>query len=247
MNYKTNIFTTKSEMLDELAFALVRYIQDTLQNQKIFRLVIGGGRTQEDLNSRMVAIKNPKAFWNNVFIFLSDERCVPLDHEQSNFRMNVDTLVVPSGLPGLNIFGYPTELGPEKAVAKYCHLIQKMPRYQDNSLFDLSLLGLGPDGHTASLFPGSPALDELKNPAAAAGYGPEGLPRVTLTYPALNSSRKIWIMATGKEKNPPVSQMLNGPYEPATCPVQGIRPESGDITLWLDADAAPQQQQLTNN
>jgi 6-phosphogluconolactonase len=237
MKYKKNVFQARSEMLDRLALALGQIIYDTLKKQDIFRLVLGGGRTQEELNARIVGLKNPFPDWQRVLIYLSDERCVPSDHEQSNYHLNVSTLVVPLKMPRGNIHGIRTDLDPDKAAFEYSGLLRKTAGSCQGTMFDLALLGLGPDGHTASLFPGSPALEESENLAAASGPGPEGLSRITMTYPALNASRLIWIMAAGTGKIEPVSRLLNGSYNPGTCPAQGVRPDSREITLWLDTEA----------
>lgn len=238
MTYNTRIFPTRSDMLPRLAEELVKIIHETLEKQYIFRLVIGGGRTQKELNTCIVSMKKPALDWHRLYIYLSDERCVPLSHEQSNFLMNFSSLITPLNIPKTNFYGMETELGPESAAQHYSERIENLRTTQQGSLFDLALLGLGPDGHTASLFPGSPALNEKTLFASAAGIGPEGLPRITLTYPALNSSCKIWIMATGLEKNEPVNRMLHGPYNPATCPAQDVVPFSEEVTLWLDTTAA---------
>jgi len=238
MKYKSRIFPSRSNMLSCLAEELVQIIHEALENQDVFRLVIGGGRTQKELNTRIVSMKKPALDWHRLCIYLSDERCVSLSHEQSNFFMNFSSLITPLNIPETNFYGMETELGPESAAQQYSELIENLRTTRQKPLFDLALLGLGPDGHTASLFPGSPALNEKILFALPAGTGPEGLPRITLTYPALNSSGKIWIMATGLEKNEPVNRMLHGPYNPATCPAQGVAPCSEDITLWLDTTAA---------
>jgi len=237
MRYQTRVFSNRSDMLDRLADVLLHTVLDALNKQDAFRLVIGGGRTQQALNSRIAALETPSLDWRRILIYLSDERCVPLNHAQSNFRLNVDTLIKPLGIPVGNFHRLDTTLSPARAAAKYAELLAAIPRDTEGRLFDLSLLGLGPDGHTASLFPGSPVLKEQKRLAAAAGPGPEGLERITLTYRALNASSKLWIMVTGKEKREPVSRLLNGPHEPKTCPAQGIKPISKEITLWLDRDA----------
>ncbi len=238
MKYKSRIFPSRSDMLSCLADELVKIIHETLENQDVFRLVIGGGRTQKELNNRIVSMEKTAMDWNRLYIYLSDERCVPLSRDQSNFFMNFYSLINPLNIPETNFYGMETELEPESAAQKYSGLIENLRTTRQGPLFDLTILGLGPDGHTASLFPGSPALNEKILFALPAGTGPEGLPRITLTYPALNSSGKIWIMATGPEKNEPVNRLLHGPYNPATCPAQGVVQPSGEVTLWLDTTAA---------
>ncbi|GAB6059456.1 6-phosphogluconolactonase [Desulfonatronum parangueonense] len=229
-------FSSRETLLDHLALALLDAVHAGLQSQEQFRLVLGGGRTQAALNERIVALSQPAPDWSRVLILLSDERCVPLDHVQSNFRLNLETLVRPLGMPEENIKAMLTDLGPERAAKSYADLLERLFAVNRDYHLDLALLGLGPDGHTASLFPGSPALDVVDALAAPAGPGPEGHDRITLTFPALNMARQLWIMATGKEKHPPVARLLKGPHTPPLYPVQSLSP-SGGLTLWLDSAA----------
>ncbi|MCH9023286.1 MAG: 6-phosphogluconolactonase, partial [Planctomycetes bacterium] len=104
----------------------------------------------------------------------------------------------------------------------------------NQSLFNLALLGIGSDGHTASLFPDSPVLTNSKDYAAAAGKGPEGWERVSLTYKAFNKVSQIWFMASGKDKQDAVKQLINGPWEPVKCPAQAIGTKGIKPILWVD-------------
>jgi 6-phosphogluconolactonase len=176
--------------------------------------------------------------WNHVFICFSDERCVPPDHPDSNFKLIFDTLIEPLGIPHTNVFRILGEIGPEKAAADYHHKLAKFRGQHDIPVFDLALLGLGTDGHTASLFPRSPALKEFKNFAAPAGRGPEGWERVTVTIPVFNAAKNAWIMVTGAEKSKGVQQLIRGTYDPTQLPAQAVRPQEGELVYWLDSSIA---------
>jgi 6-phosphogluconolactonase len=98
-------------------------------------------------------------------------------------------------------------------------------------MFHLALLGLGADGHTVSLLPGSPALQEHESFVTSCGKGPEGWERVPLTFKALLESAQIWFIAAGKEKQSIIKKLIKGPWDPLTCPAQGLRPKNGNPTL----------------
>jgi len=238
MKYVIRRFANRSEMLDSLADAFLERIQSKLIAQGSVRIVFGGGRTQKELNDRIVALGRGQADWSRVVVYLSDERCVALDHGQSNYFLNLTTLALPLGIPSANVHPFNVDSKPETAAADYDRKLRDRSCCQGEFLFDLALLGLGPDGHTASLFPGSPALNEKASLAAPAGKGPEGLDRITLTYPALNRSDQIWIMAAGREKSRAVSKILSGSTVAAQCPAAGLRPSREELTLWLDQEAA---------
>lgn len=171
-------------------------------------------------------------------VYLSDERCVPLDHPQSNFLLNWTTLAEPLGIPRANVHAFEVEQGAEGAARAYDALLQNTPLASDGSLFDLALLGFGADGHTASLFPNSSALDEGDLMAAAAGNGPEGLPRITLTYRALNASARLWVMISGKGKSAAVTRVLDDSSPYLSNPIKKLCPKSGELFLWVDEEAA---------
>ena len=173
-----------------------------------------------------------------MLIYFSDERCVPPDHADSNFKLISDTLIEPLGIPPKNVFRILGEMGPEKAAADYHHKLSMFRGQHDIPVFDLALLGLETDGHTASLFPHSPALKEFKKFAAPAGRGPEGWERVTVTIPVFNDAKSVWVVASGAEKAPAVQQLIQGNYDPIQLPAQAVRPEKGELVYWLDSSIA---------
>jgi len=177
--------------------------------------------------------------WDDAHWFWGDERFVPPDHPDSNFRMVEEALLSVAPIPRENIHPVPTEgLSLADAAAAYEAVLKNF--YGEDHLdpgrplFDVTLLGLGGDGHTASLFPGDPALDE--NERWVVGVERQGIgPRITLTYPALNSSRTVAFLVTGARKREVLARALAGD---AQLPAARIRP-IGDIVWFADRAAAP--------
>jgi len=176
--------------------------------------------------------------WQNVHLFWGDERFVPHDHRDSNFRMARDAFLMRVPVPDSNIHAVPTEgLSPEQAAAAYETTLKCFYGAQTivpgQPLFDLTLLGIGEDGHTASLFPGQPALLETQRWAVAV-IRKNCDPRITLTYPALNSSRDVAFLATGVRKSDVVARAHAGDE---ALPAAIVRPV-GRLHWFTDRAAA---------
>jgi len=205
-------------------------------------LALSGGSTPGRLYKRLgnePAIRN-RLPWDNIHFFWGDERHVPPDHPQSNYRMACDTLFAFAPVPAENIHRVSTE-EPDAAVAaeKYerelCAFFEleagQLPR------FDCILLGMGPDGHTASLFPGTDALHETQRRVVANWVEKLKTQRITLTAPVLNNAALIIFLVSGHEKAEVLKKVLEGGYRPEFLPAQLIRPVHGRL-LWLVDQAA---------
>jgi 6-phosphogluconolactonase len=237
------VYQSKEALLETLAAEFLELASSCQKSGDRFSVIMGGGRTPGILNKIIIEKARSKANavnWNRVFIFFSDERCVPPDHPDSNFKLIFDTLIEPLGIPRENVSRILGEVNPGQAASRYHEKLSLMGYNSPHGLpvFDLALLGLGPDGHTASLFPGSSALKEFKYFAAPAGVGPEGWDRVTVTYPVFNAAKNLWLMAAGAEKAQAFAQLINGQYNPTQCPVQAIRPNNGNLVYWIDSTIA---------
>jgi 6-phosphogluconolactonase len=179
--------------------------------------------------------------WECVHLFWGDERCVPPDHPESNFRMVQETLLAQVPLPPENIHQIPVDQGsPEAAATAYERIIQRYFQLEDGELpeFDLVLLGLGEDGHTASLFPHAAAVHERRRLVVATSGGSPNLPRVTLTVPVLNHARRLVWLVTGAQKAPIVRKVLQGPEQLEEIPAQRVRALQGTSLWLLDHEAA---------
>lgn len=226
---------TREELMENLAGAFLELVSGTQQSQDFFSVILGGGRTPRELNKKIVELSAGKGIdWRRVVVFFSDERCVPPGHMDSNYKLIIDTLTEPLGISPGNVYRIAGELGPEEAAADYQKKLAGFAGGEPIPVFDLALLGFGADGHTASLFPGSKALTESCYLAVTAGKGPEGLERVTVTYPVFNAAKNVWLLAAGDEKARAFRSLVQGDYDPLTLPGQGICPAKGSLIYWID-------------
>ena len=196
-----------------------------------FRLVLSGGSTPRGAYHRLAAMESLP--WACTEIFFSDERFVPPDHPDSNYHMARQALL--KSIQPRKVFAIPTDDSPNSAADRYDDILRQQygASVLDPSvpLFDLTLLGLGADGHTASLLPDQPVLKETDRWAAAVPQGrPE--PRITLTYPALNASRLMLFLLAGKEKAEALARARAG-----EGPAGGLNPQ-GEVIWLVDRAAA---------
>ena len=182
---------------------------------RVFAVCLSGGSTPRRLYERLADPACVSRFpWNRTHWFWGDERFVPHDHPDSNFRMAREAFLSRVPVPDDNIHAVPTEgLSPEQAASAYQTTLKRFygadTLAPDRPLFDVTLLGIGEDGHTASLFPGQPALQETRRWAVAV-IGAKAEARITLTYPALDSSRDVAFVVTGQEKRQVVARAQAG-------------------------------------
>ena len=197
-----------------------------------FRLVLSGGSTPR-ATYQLLACRDG-VDWSCAELFFSDERFVPPDHPQSNYRMVRETLLAGGMVTPRKVFAIPTDGSPKCGADRYEEALRQQygvsELERDVPLFHLTLLGLGEDGHTASLLPDQPVLQERKRWVAVAPKGREE-PRITLTYPALESSELILFLVSGAQKRDALAQARGG-----LGPAGGIKPQ-GQV-LWLVDEAA---------
>jgi 6-phosphogluconolactonase len=175
--------------------------------------------------------------WTGVHLFWGDERCVPPGHERSNFRMANEAFIAGVPIPPRNVHRMRGELPPDEGAAAYARELAAffgpgVPR------FDLIHLGVGPDGHVASLFPFSEPLRERERTVTTNLHLPLGEPRITLTLPVLNAAARIELPVLGADKANVVWAVLRGPIDPFRYPAQFVRPVDGEMVWMMDAAAA---------
>jgi len=194
----------------------------------IFRIALSGGRTPAAVYREWAAADLP---WERVQITFGDERCVPPDDEQSNYLMARKSLFDAVPIPPGNVFRIRGELPPEEAAANYdARLTRLASRFHEARYrHDLLLLGMGPDGHTASLFPGTEALAEQTRGVVRNFVPKFDTYRITFTYPLINAARHVCFMVDGGEKKPIVKQILAGQGD---YPAARVSPTDGCLT-WL--------------
>jgi len=207
------------------------------------RIAISGGNTPKrtfELLADSSAWYREQIPWDHLELYWVDERCVAPDQPDSNYRMTREALLDKVPLSAAQIFRIQGELDPEEAAAKYEFDIRQSFRLEgaEIPIFDLVALGMGPDGHTASLFPHTAGLHELMRIAIANHVVQKETWRVTLTSPVINRARDVFFLIEGADKVEALKQVFLGPYDPESFPSQLIRPASRRITLLLDSAAA---------
>jgi 6-phosphogluconolactonase len=175
--------------------------------------------------------------WKKCYVFWGDERAVPFSDERSNARMGYEKLLNHVPVPAGQIYRMNGEVAPEKAADEYEKMLNRHFGEQEPA-FDLILLGMGADGHTASIFPGSDAVHE-KNRLVTTGYNSEqGTHRITFTAPLINKARNIFFGIFGDEKAETLRQVFEGDHNPEQLPVQLIKPVKSEIIWFLDEKSA---------
>ncbi len=243
------IFDNGAELAQETARRFQAIAIQAVQQNGRFTVALAGGQTPRAtyglLTHEPYTTELP---WEQCYFFFGDERCVPPTHPDSNFNMAEKSLLSKANIPRENIFRMQGELNPEQAAQRYSELLQHFfrmtssggPSPENFPPFDLVLLGMGSDGHTASLFPGTAALQERSRPTVANYVTKTNSFRLTLTAPAINRAANIIFMIEGADKAAPVRQVLEGEYQPQIYPSQLIRPGQGRLTFLLDRAAAAQ-------
>jgi 6-phosphogluconolactonase len=211
----------------------------SIQDHGRFTVALSGGSTPRGLHQELVTHFSSQLTWNKVFFFWGDERQVPPDSSDSNYRMAKETLLSKLPVPTENIIRVPAELpDAREAARKYQQRLEKFfhPAPSAFPRFDFILLGMGPDGHTASLFPGTAALQDQDHFVVANWVDKLNAFRITLTYPVLNNASSVMFLVSGDEKSEMVRRALNDPA--ANLPCQGVRPVEGELSWFLDKGAA---------
>ena len=203
---------------------------------RTFSVALSGGSTPKALYE-MLALDayRSRVDWAKVEVFFGDERNVPPDHKDSNYRMAREALLSKVPIPGDNVYRMHGELDPNEAAKQYGQTLKE--KFGDGGL-DLILLGMGDDGHTASLFPATKALDETKHRCVANYVDKLKTWRITLTAPFINRSKQVIVLVTGAGKADRLAEVLEGPRDPKRLPIQLINPANGRLVWLVDAAAA---------
>jgi len=218
----------------------------TLPIQVQFTVALSGGSTPKKMfeilgNDKRLKNGGKIGTWDYLHFFWSDERHVPPDHAESNYKLAYDSMLAPLGIREANIHRIKGELDDAGVAAHQyeAEILRDFPVAEGQlPKFDLIFLGIGPDGHTASLFPGTKALQEEKRLVVSNWVGKFYTERITMTAPLLNSAACVVFLVSGQDKALPVKAVLEGRYEPQQLPAQLIRPESGKLIWLLDSAAA---------
>jgi 6-phosphogluconolactonase len=228
-----------SEILARSAgYHFIECAQEAIDDHGFFAVALAGGSTPLATYKVLATIESAgRIDWDKVHVFWSDERCVGPNHEDSNYRIAFEVMLSHSPISVNQIYRMQGEVEPKKAAKVYENQIQtffggKSPR------FDLIFLGLGTDGHTASLFPGTKALNESKR-WVIENYVPKlSTWRLTMTAKLLNQAANVTFLISGKEKAEIVRRVLAGRYTPEELPAQMIRPDQGQLRWFMDLEAS---------
>jgi 6-phosphogluconolactonase len=204
-----------------------------------FTVALSGGGTPKPIYARLATAEYRNRIpWDKAHIFFGDERCVPPDDSRSNYRMVREAWFDPSCMPAGNIHRIHGEDDPAVEALRYEQEIARVHRQAGIPAFDLILLGMGDDGHTASLFPGAAALRERTRWVVPQYAEVMATWRVTFTAPLINAARHVAFLVEGAGKAQMLWNVMEGPYQPDVWPSQLIQPASGELHWLVDAAAA---------
>jgi 6-phosphogluconolactonase len=217
---------------------IVEQAQAAIDARGAFSIALSGGSTPRDLHRQLASppLVN-QVDWQHVHVFFGDERCVPPHDAQSNYHMAEDTLLGRVPIPAAQVHRMRGELPPEQAASDYETELKAFFK-NDPPRIDVILLGMGDNGHTASLFPGLSAVHQQQRWVVAEDVKEVGMWRITLTPVVLNLGREVVFLVAGEGKANMLHRVLEGPYTPAELPAQIVRPSPGEVIWLVDAAAA---------
>lgn len=228
---------TIDELADLAANQVLAIGRAAIARRGWFNLALSGGSTPRALHQRLASPTYASQLdWSRVRVFFGDERCVGPDHPDSNYGMAQATLLSHLPVPPDQIHRLSGEVDPTAAATAYATLLQQV--LGDRPRLDLILLGMGDDGHTASLFPNTAAIHEARR--WVIGHYVKSLAawRLTLTPVIINAAAEIFFLVSGTNKAERLRQVLEGPWQPERLPAQIVRPSDGRVTWYIDTAAA---------
>lgn len=228
------VIRTKNFVADAAEFIL-RRAREALDQRGEFRVALSGGNTPRPVYREFARIGRDLP-WPDVLFTFGDERCVPPDDDQSNYRMARETLFEPGRVPEKSVLRMAGEIQPEIAADEYQNELNRLANARREKLYqhDLILLGVGDDGHTASLFPGTDALD-ISNRSVVANFVPKfNTWRLTMTYPLINRARVVCFLVNAAKNPDLIQRIIDGDTE---YPAARVKPSSGNLT-WILGETA---------
>ena len=238
MNKKVKIFSSPYELAEKFAEELVRRINKTAKNKKPLTVALSGGSTPELLLSILGERFSKSASWEYAHFFWGDERCVPADNPESNFGMTNSKLFRKINIPLSNIHRILGENDPEGEALRYSEEISSYtPERNGLPLFDIIILGLGEDGHTASIFPGHSDLFDSQKICEVALHPVTFQKRITITGRVLNNADNVVFLVTGKKKAEIIEKILKVDSSAKNFPASYIVPVYGKLRWFIDREA----------
>ena len=249
------IWKSRDELEKSVANKISETIRSVLQQRSQCRIALSGGETPKNVYHILGESESKKFLdWNKIHVFFCDERMVPPEHSSSNFKMIQEEWLSHSSIPPINIHRILGEIEPASAAQKYEQEIRKVFGARP-AVFDFILLGIGEDGHTASLFPDTDALTENIQPVKSVFVQKLNSWRVTLTLPVLNAAHEIIFLVAGKQKSSIVKRVLESKVPDKSLPATLVRPFGGTIFWMINQEAgmlltehsSVQIEQMTNS
>ncbi len=237
-NGELRVFEAGETYIKEVAEFIIDIAHKAIEERGRFSIALSGGNTPNQLYTLLGTDEyKEKMPWKHSFVFWGDERCVALDDKLNNAHVAVTLLLDKVHVPWLNIFTIPVNLQPDEAAIQYEQTIRN---YFNNETpaFDLILLGLGENAHTASLFPGTEVLQEQTHLVKAVYVDEQKMFRVTMTAPLINLAHNIAFLVTGQSKAEVLKTIFTEPYQPEKYPAQLIKPVNGKLYWFADKAAA---------
>ena len=240
-NFEVRKLTTPQDLFQAAAEEVIQAVQESVKERGRFTIALSGGSTPRGLYTLIASNASTALPWDRMFFFFGDERHVSPDSPESNFRMANESLLSKVSIPSKNIFRIPSENFDAEAAAReyektlrdfFGTAAKQCPR------FDLVLLGLGPDGHTASLFPQTPALREESRLVIANWVEKLKTYRITLTLPVINATRRVVFLVSGTDKAAALHEVLEGTEPGEKYPSKLVHPKEGKLIWFVDRAAA---------
>lgn len=228
--------------INDAALKAVEFINqklERLQSNNFFTIALSGGSTPKNLFDSISKNYSDKIDWRKIKLFWGDERCVPPDNEESNYRMTYEHLIKHINIPTENIFRIKGESEPEKESKRYSELLQKeLKNISGIPSFDLVVLGLGEDGHTASIFPDQLELFHSDNFCVTAVHPVTKQKRISITGKIINNADKVVFLVTGENKAQKIYEIINEKETAKNYPAYFVNPISKNLVWLIDKDAA---------
>jgi len=236
VNYDLKIFYNLDDLSKQFAELLKKEVNSVKDK---FNFVLSGGSTPKHIFKYLSAHYQNNIQWNKINFFWGDERCVPPDNDDSNYKMAFENLLSNINIPERNVFRILGEVDPIEETKRYSEVIIKNVKY-DKSVpsFDLVMLGLGEDGHTASIFPHQLQLINDDKIYSIASHPVTGQQRITITGQVINNARNIVFIVSGKRKSEIVADILTNKIESKKYPAHFVKPINGKLIWLLDQNAA---------
>lgn len=238
MSHSVRVFPDPEALAQNIAMILIKDL-DRIEPDHFYTIALSGGTTPEYIYHYLSEHYAARISWEKLLVFWGDERCVPPEEPESNYRMAYESLLQNVPIPDANVFRIRGENEPEAEARQYSDLVSSVvPFFNGIPQFDLMLLGLGDDGHTASVFPDRPDLFTTQQLFEVAVKPGTRQKRITATGRLINNSSRIYFIVTGKQKASIVSEIIEAKAGSDRYPASRVNPGSGQIAWLLDSDAA---------